>query len=182
MSRGSRDWAQIDPGTRRSILARVGRRARLISTPTRRRGCWLRACVCASRLTSCYRLRTVRRRSCRGGRSVRRVRRGRSPWCRAPDPSESRGEHNVRQWPRLKEKEREERKKKQRKKQLAISHLFAAETRPAAHCSPSQAAPCSVRLPIELTVVDVDALQLQIGVTMVGSGGVDSVLVADHLP
>ena len=33
-----------------------------------------------------------------------------------------------------------------------------------------------------LVVVDVDPLQLEVGVAMVGSGGVDSVLVRDHLP
>ena len=33
-----------------------------------------------------------------------------------------------------------------------------------------------------LIVVDVDALQLQIGVAVVGAGGVNAVLVGDHLP
>merc|ERR1711907_523517 len=33
-----------------------------------------------------------------------------------------------------------------------------------------------------LVVVDVDALELEIGVAMVGTGGVDTVLVGDHLP
>jgi hypothetical protein len=33
-----------------------------------------------------------------------------------------------------------------------------------------------------LVVVDVDALQLQVGVAMVGARGVDAVLVGDNLP
>ena len=32
-----------------------------------------------------------------------------------------------------------------------------------------------------LVVVDVDALELEVGVTAVGAGGVNAVLVADHL-
>ena len=39
-----------------------------------------------------------------------------------------------------------------------------------------------VSLTSGLVVVDVDPLQLEVGVAMVGSGGVDSVLVRDHLP
>ena len=33
-----------------------------------------------------------------------------------------------------------------------------------------------------LVEIDVDALQLEVGVAMIGSSGVDSVLVADDLP
>ena len=33
-----------------------------------------------------------------------------------------------------------------------------------------------------LIVVDIDALELQIGVAVVGAGRVDTVLVRDHLP
>ena len=33
-----------------------------------------------------------------------------------------------------------------------------------------------------LIVVDVDALQLQVRVAVVGTGGVNAVLVGDHLP
>ena len=33
-----------------------------------------------------------------------------------------------------------------------------------------------------LVVVDVDALELEVGVAMVGAGGVDAVLVRDYLP
>ncbi|KAF3779231.1 hypothetical protein EJ110_NYTH41786 [Nymphaea thermarum] len=42
--------------------------------------------------------------------------------------------------------------------------------------------PRNVAAPAGFIVVDVDALELKLGVTVVGSNGIDAVLVADHLP
>lgn len=40
----------------------------------------------------------------------------------------------------------------------------------------------SVTLTCGLIVIDTDPVQLQITVSMVGPGGIDAMLVADHLP